>query len=247
MRRFDKLKVIKEANQTLEEKFLSSKTIILEEDSPSTGDFNLFKKELSLKGGDSEASGIIPGGNGKKIDIKSDGNYTIKDVDNTEKQVGTFKSVGIWPTKHIELKPSGETNFFKIKNILLNIDKQDSASSETETDFFNTFKNLVRNPKNLTVEDGYYSYSFYTNKKSDVTVSIHITPNQDDYKIGTFKMSWKSPTKSGAPIKWTGKFQDSGNTFISDNPKEVGSIGKNGKIDSGLIKILSVFWPKYQD
>lgn len=256
MRRFDKLKVIKEANQILEEKFLANKLVILEQNEEPTNDeeptniedFNLVKKELGISGDNVEASGTIRNGNGKQITINSKGEYTIFDDNENELQKGEYKIMGIWPNKHTEFKPSKEKNYFKLKNILSNLDKK--VSSEP-TSFSNTFSKLVKNSNNLSTEDGgaYYSYPFYTNKNG-VTILVHLYPEPDGVN-GEFKMSWIKNNPSddeeskGQPKLWVGSFKNNGTIFKSKDA--VVSIDKKGKIDSGLITILSKFWPKYKD
>ena len=273
MRRFDKLKVIKEANQSLEEKFLFGKSIISEQtdtgspdvvtptDSSTPAavtpaaddskknknnpaeDFNTFKKELSLRGSNTEASGNIPAGNGKKITIKSDGTYTIFSVDDEELQKGTFKGMGIWPAKHIELKPDTGKDFLKMKNILSGLDSD--ISSSTRSDFFTEFNSLLKQPKNLRRSgDGSYKYSFYQNKDKNITYSIFIYPESEG-ETGKFKMSWSDGKTSMWLTGGSGTFKDFGETFLLDNSKQVVSIDKNRKIDSGFIKLLSVLYPDY--
>lgn len=117
-----------------------------------------------------------------------------------------------------------------------------------ETTLYNTLSKLVKNNKNLTNEGGYYSYAFFTNKNG-VTVSVHLYPESGG-SGGDFKMSWRRknpvPGKSseGAPALWVGKFKNGGEVFTTKDT--VVSIDKNGKIDSGLITLLSKFWPDYK-
>lgn len=285
MRRFDKLKVIKEANQTLEEKFLFGKSIISEQtddqntntDPQNAGtptvddskknksnpaeDFNTFKKELKLNGDNNEASGNIPEGNGKTITIKSDGTYTIFTVDDEELQKGTFKSIGIWPAKHIELKPDNGEDFLKMKNILSGLDKEKSASSES--DFYSTFSEIIKVPKNLKKINNKWRYTFYHNKNNNMFYMVDIYPNQDQ-ETGNFSLTWFNgnekdpkkkvgtvsvPTDKDKPVSEhrDGTFKKFGETFILNDPKLVVSIDKSRKIDAGFIKLLSVIYPEYRD
>jgi len=273
MRRFDKLKVIKEANQILEEKFLVNKSVILEQDSndgtpdtstpdtgtPDTGtpeknnsdgksnpadDFNELKKEFRLTGDNKKAKGFILGSTDKKIEITSDGRYNITNKDGEKLQSGQFKNVGIWPAKHIEFKPDNTKDFLKMKNILSKL----SITTSEPQGFHTGFMEMVKVPKNLRPGANKSSiYNFYYNKNRNINYSIWIYP-EDEGETGTFKIAFK---KADGTNMWLtngeGDFEDYGKIFNLENPSKSVSVDKNGKIDSGLIQLLSLVYPDYAD
>lgn len=281
MRRFDKLKIIKEANLSLEKKFLSNKVVLSEQDvqgevpnapkkdeekkdvqkkTSAQEDFELFKRQEGLTGNDKEAKGTIRGGNGKTIKINSNSTYEIFDVKNNSLQKGTYVSVGIGPAKHIELKPENGKNFLKVKNILSDLDKE--KEKVPASSFYDNFKKFVRNERNLKSftkgkikdQDGIeyeFSYLFYHNKSNDPKYNsfytVYLSPNSSDNgETGDFNILWQnSADEYGFLETAPGTFKNFGDTFITDKDNFVGAVDRSGKIDSGLISILSKVEPDY--
>lgn len=267
MRRFDKLKVIKEVNEKIEKQFLNNKSFLTEQNDPveeptgepdggvptSKGDnkstpqenFNKLKTELGIKGDNESAEGTIPRGNGKKIEITSDGKYTIYKEDGiTELENGTFKSVGTFLNKHIEFSKEGGNTTLKLKNVLANLDKEASTSKDS-SNFYDSFKQIIDDTNKVRMVGDGYKYSFYVSKNG-IKWDLWLYPDVSGEK-GTFKFAFTEPGKGSSWLNGSsGKFSDYGETLMLDKPYKVVGIDKKKKIDSGIKQLLSIIYPDYK-
>lgn len=252
MRRFEKNKLIKEANQRLESQFLTNKELINEQENDNQNDFNLFKKELGISDNNElNVRDVIPGGNNREIEIKNDGTYIIFDPNNDNEQEGTFKSIGIDPVKHIELKPKDAKNFLKLKNILKDLDeKKDTGNEETKVpkSFIEYFTKFVNYKNKLFTKNDRIYYEFLKNKK-DIIFTIEITPTKNGE--GTFKFYFfdtkkiKSDANPSYLKDGDGMVKGYGKVFtLKSNGKSI-TFDKNKKIDSALIELLGSIDSKY--
>lgn len=262
MRRFDKLKSIKEANLVLENKYLNSIGLITEQESSTPeettpaatpaptdskptaadNDYISFKKELNLKGDDKKSGGIVPGYANYRIDITTPNLYVISNAkDKSVLQKGTFKSKGVWPAKHIELTPEGTKDVFKIKTIITNMEKK--SSENVTDDFFTNLKEIVKSPNQIRSIGGTeYRYPFLT-QKSGLIWMAQFKPTYDGE--GTFQLLYLQPQGKVTPLSnSTGTFTEYGK-LITLNEVSKG-IDKKGKIDSALIELISVAWPDFK-
>ena len=254
MRRFDKLKSIKEANLVLENKYLNSVGLITEQETPSTppptdskpteadNDYTSFKKELNLKGDDKKSGGIVPGYVNYRIDITAPNSYVISNAkDKSELQTGIFKSKGVWPAKHIELTPKGTNDVFKIKTIITNMEKK--SSENVTDDFFTNLKEIVKSPNQIRSIGGTeYRYPFLT-QKSGLIWMAQFKPTYDGE--GTFQLLYLQPQGKVTPLSnSTGTFTEYGKLIIVNEASK--GIDKKGKIDNALIELISVAWPDFK-
>ena len=258
MRRFDKLKSIKEANLVLENKYLNSKGLISEqpttpavtaavgsEGTPTAtatdNDYILFKKEMKVKGDDKKSSGLIPGYAKYRIEITAPNLYVISNAkDKTAIQKGTFKSKGAWPMKHIELTPEGTNDVFKIKTIISNIE---SKTSEAPTeDFLTNLKEIVNSPNQIRSIGGQeYRYPFLTQKNGLIWMA-QFKPTIDGE--GDFNLLYSQENKVFPLKNSTGTFIDYGKSITVN--EETKGINTKGKIDNALIELISVAWPDFK-
>lgn len=262
MRRFDKLKSIKEANLVLENKYLNSKSLINEQSTtpPVTAavgnegtptatatatatdnDYILFKKEMKIKGDDKKSSGVIPGYTKYRIEITAPNLYVISNAkDNTVIQKGTFKSKSMGSMKHIELTPEGTNDVFKIKTIISNIESK-TSESPTE-DFLTNLKEIVNSPNQIRSIGGKeYRYPFLTQKNGLIWVA-QFKPSIDGK--GEFNLLYSQENKLFPLKNSTGTFTEYGKSITVN--EETKGINTKGKIDSALIELISVAWPDFK-
>jgi hypothetical protein len=265
MRRFDKLKVIKEANEKIEKQFLSNKSFLIEQEvngvtdpdvkksappenadkkeknkTPDSEIFAAAKKELNING-DTSAFGLIPGGNGKYIKINNNALYTIY-TSKTESSTpiikdAEFKLLGI--VKHVEYqypkKDGGDDKFYKLNNLLDILDKKNKFGSNVKESIISTFETLE---KNGIFQPSDYSYRNFHKSKSGYSFGVKFEPNSsDDTKEGTFNFIWYNP-KSGT---WEylkdaeGDYSEYGKEFTMNNKSYY--VQQVGKARKGKISI----------
>lgn len=257
MRRFDKKNVIKEANEKLEKEFIKSLNEQEEGSAPTEEkkekdnvqeDFEKAKKELNISGNDKEASGVLLGGNGKRIRIKNDGTFSILTKNAEPIKSGKYKSVGIFPNKHIEYSIDDGKNFYKLKNLLPTIEKEMDSDKPS---FLNIFKTIVKTPNNFSkyeYDEKSYIYDFHTTK-SGLKWSIRLTPN-DDGDTGSFNLFFTKSNEKPTLLKIDktligGDFTDYGKVLTLNNPIKDFGVDKNNKIDSALIEMVKTLNPKW--
>lgn len=264
MRRFDKLKVIKESNEMLEKRFLTETfNTILEQEfedlpkeepvSPVTPkkqpvdfkkSYDKIKELYRLKGDDKQSTGLLPNSTNFNLTIKIDGTYNIvKRETKEEVQKGTFNLDGVLNNKPT-FKPEKGEKFLSLEEILKNLNstpKDDKSSS-----FLEQFKTYVRNPNKVTIRSEIVQYPFF--KEDQFYYLIYLRPDKTNESVGKFQLvitdgyeSFYYPKNN--PLE--GTFSDYGSflkisTSKLSSPIEVGlTTGRKGSyIDDSLVKML---------
>jgi hypothetical protein len=271
MRRFDKLKVIKEANEKIEKQFLNGKSFLIEVEVDGTTlsedkkekikftDAEIFeaaKKELNINGSES-ALGLIPGGNGKYIRVYNNASYRISS-DKTETTIiidGAKLTLSGIVKHHVEYEyptaNGGDGKYYKLDNLLSILDKKNQFSDNVKESIISTFETLE---KNGTFQPSDYSYRNFHKSKSGYSFGIKFKPNSnDDTEKGTFNFIWYNPKST----KWEflkdaqGEYSEYGKEFTMNNKNYyVQQVGKARKgkisIDNTLVNMLTDFNISYK-